>query len=127
MDHDELRHTRHVAGVGRRRNSSGTTQHNLPTSPLAERVVALTAKPTLSPVVIAGVVRLVEFILVMAVGFAVEWLYLPGTEPRGWAYIITVPCVAAVTVVALQAVDPTTWPPSARRCRRHYASSARGR
>src|SRR5262245_898004 len=85
--------------------SVSTTQRSLHTPLLAERVVALSPKATLSPVVMAGVVRLVELILVMAVGFAIAWLYLPAAEPRGWAYAITIPCIAAVTVIALQAVD----------------------
>jgi Undecaprenyl-phosphate glucose phosphotransferase len=83
----------------------GAAERRQPAPPLAERIVTMPAKPTLSPVVLAGVVRLIEFALVVLVGVALHWFYLPDTVPRGWAYTITIPCMAALTVVAFQAVD----------------------
>ncbi|MDJ1156916.1 undecaprenyl-phosphate glucose phosphotransferase [Chelatococcus sp. SYSU_G07232] len=71
-------------------------------SPLAEEIVAAPVKPSYSPVVLAGVVRLAECLLVALTGIAVHWLYLTGRQGYSTAYFVAIPTVAALTVVVFQ-------------------------
>src|SRR5690349_8627164 len=74
-----------------------------PLSPLAERLATLPVKPTYSPVVLCGTVRLVEFCIVAVTGFAIHRLYLP---PQSLDVVdaLFIPGLAALTVVVLQAI-----------------------
>ena len=62
--------------------------------PLAERIAALPLKPTLSPVMIEGLARLLDVLIVLATGGLVYWLYAAGKVDDPLAYQITVPALA---------------------------------
>ncbi len=71
--------------------------------PLAEQVANLPVQPTYSAVVIAGIVRLIEFALVMVSGFVMHALYLERWELDP-VYVAGIPCLAALTVVVYQSL-----------------------
>ncbi len=72
---------------------------------LAEAIANLPISVSYSPIVLAGIVRLAEFLLITICGVVVYGIYL--YEPHGIqaAYVATIPGVAAVTVAIYQAFD----------------------
>jgi len=58
-----------------------------------------------SPVVIAGLVRLADFILIAAIGLAVYLSYVAPHDGFSWYYPISILCVTLVSVAAFQAAD----------------------
>jgi Undecaprenyl-phosphate glucose phosphotransferase len=76
-----------------------------PLSPTALLVAAQQFKPAYSPIVLAGTVRLIEFVIVAAVGFAVYFAYVvPG---YGFAryYVAAILGIAVMSMLAFQAAD----------------------
>jgi Undecaprenyl-phosphate glucose phosphotransferase len=74
-------------------------------SPAALLVAAQQFKPAYSPIVLAGTVRLIEFVIVAAVGFAVYFAYVvPG---YGFAryYAAAILGIAIMSMLAFQAAD----------------------
>ncbi|MEJ0051993.1 MAG: undecaprenyl-phosphate glucose phosphotransferase [Methylovirgula sp.] len=61
--------------------------------------------PGLSRVVLEGLVRCVEFLLIAAAGFAIHFFYIARTQGYAQPYLIGVPCVAAAAVLALQSAE----------------------
>ncbi len=72
---------------------------------LAEMMGDIPLRPSLSPVLITGSVRLLDFMVVTLTGAAVYWFYLWGKLGFAGAYAIMIPCMALVTVAALQILD----------------------
>ncbi len=72
---------------------------------LAEAVVNLPLRRSYSPVVLAGLVRLIEFVLICIVGIIVYIAYLRGLPGEDPAYLVAIPAVAAMTVTAFQMFD----------------------
>jgi Undecaprenyl-phosphate glucose phosphotransferase len=72
---------------------------------LAEAVVNLPLTRSYSPIVLAGMVRLIEFMLICIVGTIVHVLYLRGLPGEDPAYLAAIPAVAVVTVAAFQMFD----------------------
>ncbi|MBD3844834.1 undecaprenyl-phosphate glucose phosphotransferase [Bosea sp. SSUT16] len=72
--------------------------------PLAERIAALPVKPTLSPVMIEGLVRLLDVLVVLAAGGLIYWLYAAGKVDDPLAYQITIPVVAVGALATFQAL-----------------------
>jgi Undecaprenyl-phosphate glucose phosphotransferase len=68
--------------------------------PLAERIAAIPVKPTLSPVMIEGFVRLFDVLAIAGVGGLVYWLYVAGTTQGTLPYQVTV-AVLAIGALAL--------------------------
>ena len=77
-----------------------------PLSPLAQLVAAQHIVPAFSPIVVAGIVRFVEFVLIAAVGVAIYlgYVYTPASE-FDWYYVATALGVAALAMIAFQAAD----------------------
>ncbi|WP_407521721.1 undecaprenyl-phosphate glucose phosphotransferase [Methylobacterium oryzisoli] len=71
--------------------------------PPAENVVAPRADAPLSPVVVAGCVRLVELVLVAATGLAAHAAVLGGVVPLNLVYIAAIAALAVLTIAVLQA------------------------
>jgi Undecaprenyl-phosphate glucose phosphotransferase len=76
-------------------------------SPAARRILELPAMPAYSPIVLAGLVRLVEFLLTAAIGIG---LYLAYVFPAyGWQfdayYPLTALGIAVMAIISLQAAD----------------------
>src|SRR4051812_10318030 len=74
---------------------------------LSPRALALAAKPSaapLSPIVLAGTVRLTELALIVAIGFALYAAY-PPLEGLFWLYAVAICIVAGVAMLAFQIAD----------------------
>jgi Undecaprenyl-phosphate glucose phosphotransferase len=72
--------------------------------PLAERIAAMPVKPTLSPVMIEGLVRLFDVIAIAGVGGLVYWLYVSGNVESSLPYQITIPLMAVGALAVFQAL-----------------------
>ena len=76
-----------------------------PLRALAEVMANQSAEPAYSPVVIAGVVRFLDFFSVCAAGAGVFWFYLhPFPQEGMFGYLVMLPAVAAVSVIVFQAL-----------------------
>ena len=70
--------------------------------PPAEIAVPARQAPAVSPVVLAGCVRLMEFALIAAVGFGMQRLQLGGDAPVGLRYAGAILGLAAVAAILFQ-------------------------
>ncbi len=77
----------------------------LPLNEYATAVAAQAVQPAMSPIVLAGVVRLSEFALVAITGLAAYGIYLFGALGFSGLYLTAIFGIAAATVIALQAAD----------------------
>src|ERR1700712_1109250 len=87
-----------VAGQGETA-TAGFAEPATRAAPLAETVADLPAK-AISPVVIAGLVRAAEFVLVIGLGAGLHLMLLHGVVPFGLTYAGAVVAVAALAVTA---------------------------
>jgi Undecaprenyl-phosphate glucose phosphotransferase len=84
------------------RGDAPSTQHkNL--LALAESLAGRSAQPAYSPIVLAGLIRMLEFILIFASGLVVHALYVARREPAAVEYYAIVSAVSIVAVLAFQA------------------------
>lgn len=72
--------------------------------PLAEKIAAIPVKPTLSPVMVEGVVRFLDVLAVVATGGLIYWLYAAGSVGSTLPYQITIPALAVGALAAFQAL-----------------------
>lgn len=72
--------------------------------PLAERIAAVPVEPTLSPVLIEGVVRLLDMLTIVSVAGLVYWLYVAGTTESMLAYQVTVGVMTVGALATFQAL-----------------------
>jgi len=87
--------------------------------PLAERIAAMPVKPTLSTVMIEGLVRLLDLVIVLVAGGLVYWLYVGGKVAPPLTYQIAIPAFAIGTLITFQSLQ--LYPIGALR---HFAGSA---
>jgi FlaA1/EpsC-like NDP-sugar epimerase len=73
-------------------------------SRLAEAQADLPPQPGVSPVVITGLARLAEFLIVALTGAVLVKVYIPPDIVLGLAYWVAVPAVALVTVLAFESL-----------------------
>lgn len=73
--------------------------------PLAERIAAMPVKPTLSPIMIEGLVRLLDALAVLAAGGLIYWLYAAGKVEDNLAYKITIPALAIGAIGVFQSLQ----------------------
>jgi Undecaprenyl-phosphate glucose phosphotransferase len=78
-----------------------------PASGLAETKLETQGAPLLSPVVLQGIVRTVEFLLIVATGILVHQLYIAPTHGLELQYFIAIPLVALLTMVVFQVLGAT--------------------
>jgi Undecaprenyl-phosphate glucose phosphotransferase len=76
-----------------------------PSSPAAVEAVAEAAAPAYSPIVLAGIVRIVELALTVLIGFAIYVAYVVPVEGFEWHYAGAIVAMALMTMVAFQAAD----------------------
>jgi Undecaprenyl-phosphate glucose phosphotransferase len=77
-----------------------------PTLSLAALAVAATpAESPISPIVLAGFVRMIEFALIVTVGLATYWFYLARTDGLEWRYPLAVFSIAVLSMFAFQTAD----------------------
>ena len=72
-------------------------------APTAEGVADIEMRPSYSPVVLEGAVRLIEFLIVAGLGVTVHEVYLAGVVPFDVLYGTAVIGLAALTVLVFQA------------------------
>ena len=71
---------------------------------LADTMGRLDARPHYSPLVLAGLVRAIEFVLLCATGVLVHLAYVVPQVGYSFAYEVTIPLMSAVTIFVLQAL-----------------------
>jgi len=76
-------------------------------SPLAQLVAAQHIMPAFSPIVVAGMVRALEFLLIATIGVATYFGYVYNAYGHvfDWYYIATAFAVAGIAIIAFQAAD----------------------
>lgn len=74
-------------------------------SPAALAVTNRKVRSAYSPVVIAGVVRLIDFVLITISGLAVYVGYVMPTAGFAWPYVLAVLAMALAAVISFQAAD----------------------
>jgi Undecaprenyl-phosphate glucose phosphotransferase len=74
-------------------------------SPAALAVAAERSMGAYSPIVLAGLVRIIEFTIAIAVGFAVYFAYVVPDHGFAWHYVPAVVGIALFAIVAFQAAD----------------------
>jgi Undecaprenyl-phosphate glucose phosphotransferase len=88
-----------------RLRATSRASETTPLSPAAIAAAAATSPPAMSPIVLAGTVRMVEFALVLAVGLLIHALYLLPSEGFGWRYAAATGAIALLSIFAFQAAD----------------------
>ena len=79
-----------------------------PRSSLSPEALAVTAKvlpASVSPIVLAGFVRMAEFALIVVVGLAIFAAYMPSGEAFIWRYLAATLAIAALSMLAFQTAD----------------------
>jgi Undecaprenyl-phosphate glucose phosphotransferase len=61
--------------------------------------------PAISPVVLAALVRGIEFVLIVATGLVAAFIYVIPDGGLPPAYLITIPCITALAVLIFQGLD----------------------
>jgi len=74
-------------------------------SPAALAVAAQPFKPAYSPIVLAGMVRLIEVALVVMVGLVVYFAYVVPANEFAWYYVAAIIGIALLAMLAFQAAD----------------------
>ena len=74
-------------------------------SAAAQEVAAQSSESAYSPIVLAGLVRVIEVALVAAVGFAVYFVYVVPTDGLGWRYVAAIVGIALLSMLAFQVAD----------------------
>ncbi len=75
---------------------------------LSPEALALADKPAarpMSPIVLAGVVRIVEFALIVLVGVALYTIYLPSGQGLIWRYLGAILAIGMLSTLAFQTAD----------------------
>ena len=76
--------------------------------PLSPAAIAVASRPLpapISPIVLAGFVRMVEFSLIVLVGMAIFGAYLPSGEGMLWLYLAASVVIGALAMLAFQVAD----------------------
>jgi len=74
-------------------------------SPEALAVADKSAAAAISPIVLAGFVRMAEFALIAAVGLILYAAYLPSGEGLVWRYLAAILAIATLSMLAFQTAD----------------------
>ena len=72
---------------------------------LAEAAAGLGSTQAMSPIVLGGLVRLAEFLIVAATGFLVHSFYVGDTNGTELQYFVSIGIIAAATLLIFQAFD----------------------
>ena len=96
---------RSVSEVIDRLRANARANEKAQLSPAAIAAAAATLPPALSPIVLAGFVRVAEFVIVAAVGLAIHAIYVLPSEGFGWHYGVATGAIALMSVVSFQAAD----------------------
>jgi Undecaprenyl-phosphate glucose phosphotransferase len=100
-----------TAGATGQRMPNGQADRTLPplpSPPLSPEALDAAFAPTMSaysPIVLAGTVRLIEFLLTLLVGSAIYVAYVVPVEGFEWHYVVGILLIATMATFALQAAD----------------------
>jgi FlaA1/EpsC-like NDP-sugar epimerase len=86
-------------------DSTRKDEHRQRLSPAALAAADRKVQSAHSPIVIVGVLRLVDFVLISFIGLALYFGYGAGPVGNSWRYPILALSIAAATVAILQALD----------------------
>jgi Undecaprenyl-phosphate glucose phosphotransferase len=81
------------------------TSDTKPLSPAAMEAMAEPLVPAWSPIVVAGTVRIIEFVLTAAIGLAVYLAYVVPIEGFEWRYLGATLGIAVLAMLAFQTAD----------------------
>src|SRR3954469_4780319 len=74
-------------------------------SPAALAVTNQKVRNAYSPVVIAGAVRVADFVMLAAIGVAIYFTYVVRMDGFSWNYVAAILVMAATAVICFQASD----------------------
>lgn len=74
-------------------------------SAAALQVTNQKVRPAYSPIVIAGVVRLIDFLLIATIGIALYLGYVKRMDAFNWSYIAAILAMTVVAIACFQAAD----------------------
>ncbi len=74
-------------------------------SAAALAAAAVATRSAYSPIVVAGIVRVIESVLIAFVGALVYMIYVVPAEGISWLYIAAIALIAGLSIIAFQAVD----------------------
>ena len=97
-----------AAAVFDRLREGATVKPKANAEPLSDRALAIANKPTpppISPIVLAGFVRMAEFALIVMVGLAIFAVYLAPRDESLLQYVIAVFAIAGLSMLAFQTAD----------------------
>ncbi len=94
-----------AAVIDRLKAGAGVTPQARALSPEALAVADKFLERPVSPIVLAGAVRMAEFALIVIVGMAIFALYLPSDEGLYWRYQAATLVIAALAMLAFQTAD----------------------
>src|SRR4051812_36055221 len=89
-------------------SATGTPRQNAVPRTLTAAAEAAAAEPLaqpLSPIVVAGAVRMAEFTLIMLIGVAIQLCYLVPIEGFSWRYVGATGGIALMAMLAFQTAD----------------------
>ncbi len=76
--------------------------------PLSPEALAIVRRPSarpISPIVLAGIVRMIEFALIIVVGMAIFTIYITPIQPQFLRYLGAVTVIATLSTLAFQTAD----------------------
>ena len=88
--------------------AGGAPPRRQPSRPLSPQALARAAEPTadpISPIVLAGTVRMVEFGIVVLIGMLIYAVYLPPEPGNLWRYLGATTSIATLATLAFQVAD----------------------
>ena len=88
--------------------AGGAPPRRQPSRPLSPQALARAAEPTadpISPIVLAGTVRMVEFGIVVLIGMLIYAVYLPAEPGNLWRYLGATASIATLATLAFQVAD----------------------
>jgi Undecaprenyl-phosphate glucose phosphotransferase len=71
----------------------------------AEQAAAEPAAPAMSPIVLAGAVRMIELALIALIGLSIYVGYVASQDAVEWRYVVTIAVVAVLAMLAFQIAD----------------------
>ena len=89
-------------------SAGGANDHNGESRTLSAAALALASQhvpPAYSPIVLAGVVRLIESALIAIIGAAIYLAYVVPIDGFSWPYPALIAGISVLTLLAFQAAD----------------------
>ena len=105
MTQSDLRAPLHASSAVAAASGASPLKTTRPLSPLAQARAAEPSSKPLSPIVLAGSVRMAEFAIVVVVGLIIYAVYLPPEPGIVWRYVAATFAIACLATLAFQIAD----------------------